>query len=77
MAEMTGFSCELPRRTGGIVGLVAALKASLSHIGFGRRGQNLRFEEWPDYLLRDIGLDRTKHDRTDPRSLPTDLLRRF
>jgi hypothetical protein len=77
MAEMTGLSCELPRRTGGIVGLVAALKASLSRIGFGRRAQNLRFEEWPDYLLRDIGLDRTKHDQTDPRSLPTDLLRRF
>jgi hypothetical protein len=33
-------------------------------------------EEWPDYLLRDIGLDSTIRDEPDPRAKPTDFLTR-
>jgi hypothetical protein len=61
MAEMVGFSRGVRRSNGVVGGIVAALKLSLARLSFGRR-QKLNFEEWPDYLLRDIGLDRTELD---------------
>jgi hypothetical protein len=75
MAEMMGVSRGIRRRNGAIGGLVAALKQSLSSITGGHRSNQLRLEEWPDYLLRDIGLDRTFRDE-DPRGHPTDWLGR-
>ena len=69
MAEMVGLSRELERRNGG---LFAALKRALSRLTWGRREARLDLKEWPDYLLRDIGMGQTARDGTDPRSLPTD-----
>jgi hypothetical protein len=65
MAEMIGFSRGFRRPNGVVGGLVAALKSGLSRLASGRRRQ-LRFEEWPDYLLRDIGLSRAEFDRSGP-----------
>jgi hypothetical protein len=75
MAEMMGVSRGIRRRHGAIGGLVAALKQGLSSLAGGHRSNQLRLEEWPDYLLRDIGLDRTIRDQ-DPRGNPTDWLGR-
>jgi len=63
MAEMIGLSRELSRRNGAVGGFVAVLKSGFARLSFGRK-QQLRFEEWPDYLLRDIGLNRAEFDRT-------------
>jgi len=76
MAEMIGLSRGVGRQNGAIGGLVAALKRSLSHLAGGDRSTNLRPEEWPDYLLRDIGLDSSIRDEADPRAKPTDWLMR-
>jgi hypothetical protein len=72
MAEMIGLSRGLRRRNGAIAGLVAALKHGLANLTGGNRSNRLRPEEWPDYLLRDIGLDSTLRDQMDPRANPTD-----
>jgi hypothetical protein len=74
MAEMVGLSRGLRRRNGVIGGLFGALKLSVSRLVLGRRSSRLELDEWPDYLLRDIGLDRTASQGTDPRALPTDWL---
>jgi hypothetical protein len=58
MAEMVGFSRNLQRRRGAIGGLLAMLRRSLFRLVPGNRAKRLRPEEWPDYLLRDVGLDR-------------------
>ena len=71
MAEMVGSSCGLSRRNSG---LFAALKLALSHLVPGSRANRLQVEEWPDYLLRDIGLNRASLDPGHPR--PTDWLGR-
>jgi uncharacterized protein YjiS (DUF1127 family) len=76
MAEMVGFSRGLQGRNGVVGGLVAVLKLGLSRLSRGRRSRHLQLDEWPDYLLRDIGLDRTEFDRADPRSRPIDWLGR-
>jgi hypothetical protein len=76
MAEMIGLSRVVGRRNGAIGGLVAALKRSLSHLTGSDRSPSLRPEEWPDYLLRDIGLDSTIRDESDPRAKSTDWLMR-
>jgi hypothetical protein len=76
MAEMVGFSRGLRRPTSAIGGLLAALKG----VWFGRlrahRAPRLRMDEWPDYLLEDIGLDRRAGEPSDPRERPTGLLLR-
>jgi hypothetical protein len=74
MAEMMEVSRGFRRRNGAIGGLVAALRQGLASLAVGRSNR-LRAEEWPDYLLRDIGLDRTIRDE-DPRGKPTDWLGR-
>jgi len=76
MAEMIGFSQGVGHRNGAIGGLVAALKRSLFRLTGGGRSTSLRPEEWPDYLLRDIGLDSRVRDEVDPRGKPTDWLMR-
>lgn len=67
MAEMVGLSRGLRRSHGAVGSLVAALKTGLSRLTRGRRSSQLRLEEWPDYLLRDIGLDRRAREDGDPR----------
>jgi hypothetical protein len=74
MAEMVGLSRGLRRSNGVIGGLVAMLKLGLTRLTGSRRSNQLRLEEWPDYLLRDIGLDRRVREDIDPRS--TDWLMR-
>lgn len=74
MAEMVGLSRGLRRSHGVIGGLVGTLKLGLTRLTGGRRSNQLRLEEWPDYLLRDIGLDRRVREDIDPRS--TDWLMR-
>jgi len=76
MAEIIGLSRGVGRQNGAIGGLVAALKRSLSRLAGGNRSSSLRPEEWPDYLLRDIGLDSTVRDAVDPRGKPIDWLMR-
>jgi hypothetical protein len=76
MAEMIGLSRGVGHHNGAIGGLVAALKRALSRLTGGGRSTSLRPEEWPDYLLRDIGLDSTIRDEVDPRGRPTDWLMR-
>jgi hypothetical protein len=71
MTEIVGLSRGLPRRNSG---LFAALKLALSRLAPGARANPLRVEEWPDYLLRDIGLDRAALDPEHPR--PTNWLGR-
>jgi hypothetical protein len=70
-----GLSRGLRRRNGAIGGLVAALKHGLATLA-GNHSNRLRPEEWPDYLLRDIGLDRSIRDEVDPRGHATDWLMR-
>ena len=70
MAEMVGLSRGLRRRNGAFGGFLAALRLGLSRLTWGRRNSRLELEEWPDYLLRDIGLDRSARQDSDPRSLP-------
>jgi uncharacterized protein YjiS (DUF1127 family) len=76
MAEMVGLSQGLRRRNGAIATLVAALKSGLSRLSGRGRASQLALEQWPDYLLRDIGLDRTVRDQGDPRATSTDWLSR-
>jgi hypothetical protein len=73
MAEMIGFSRGLERRTGATGGLFRTFRLALSRFTC-RRPTRLQFEEWPDYLLRDIGVDRASLEQADPRT--TDLMRR-
>jgi uncharacterized protein YjiS (DUF1127 family) len=70
MAEMIGLSHGLRRPTSAIGGILAALKNRWLRRLWERREPRLRMEEWPDYLLKDIGLDRTAGQSTDPRDLP-------
>ena len=74
MAEMVGLSQGLRRRNGAIGNLVAALKLGLARLSGRGSAAQLPLEEWPDYLLRDIGLDRTIRDQGDPRATSTDWL---
>jgi hypothetical protein len=74
MAEMIGSSRHLQRRNGTVGGVFGALRLVLSRLAASRRATRLQFEEWPDYLLRDIGVDRASLDPVDPRSM--DWLRR-
>jgi len=78
MAEMVGFSRALQRRGGVVGGLFAALRVALSP--FARPGvTRLHLEEWPDYLLRDVGISRASLESSDPRQTdwrPTDWLGR-
>jgi hypothetical protein len=77
MAEMVGISCTAPRRNGAIGRLVAALQRGYARLtGGGERSSQLRLEDWPDYLLRDIGLDGSIRDQADLRGKPTDFLMR-
>jgi hypothetical protein len=75
MAEMVGISCSAPRRNGAIGRLIAALQRGYARFT-GDRSSRLRVEDWPDYLLRDIGLDGRIGDQPGPRSRPTDFLMR-
>ncbi len=76
MAEMVGVSHCTERRSSATGRLMAALQRGLSHLTGGGRSSQLRLEEWPDYLLRDIGLDSTIRDQAEPRGKPTDFLMR-
>jgi hypothetical protein len=69
MAEMVGLSHDCRRRTGVIGRFVAALKLGITRLAGGNRSAELRLEEWPDYLLRDIGLGRAEVDRSNPRNI--------
>ena len=71
MSEMVGVSRDCRHRNGALSGLLAALKLGLSRLT-SRRSSQLRLEEWPDYLLRDVGLDRSIHEPADPRAAVTD-----
>ncbi len=74
MAEMVGFSRDLPRRGGWVGGLFAAMRR-LALSPFARRSATrLHLEEWPDYLLRDVGISRASLESSGPRS--TDWLGR-
>jgi len=70
MAEMVGFSRSLRRPTSAIGGFLAALKREWLRLVWERREPRLRMEEWPDYLLKDIGLNRTQGESVEPRDLP-------
>jgi hypothetical protein len=72
MAEMVPLSRRLPRPTGNISGWLMAIRRKCFQLRWERREPRLRVEEWPDYLLRDIGLRRSGSDGTDPRRLPTE-----
>jgi hypothetical protein len=72
MAEMVGTSRGLRRPTSVIGGLLAAIKLYWLRVSWERREPKLRMEDWPDHLLRDIGLGRTAGTSNDPRSLPMD-----
>jgi len=74
MAETVGLPRGYRSPIGVFGGLFAALKRGFS-LAVRGRSATLRPEEWPDYLLRDIGLDRTGHD-ADPRAAQTDWLMR-
>ena len=74
MADTIGLSRGHRRPSGVFGGIFATLKRSLRLAARGRSA-TLRLEEWPDYLLRDIGLDRTVRD-ADPRAPRTDWLLR-
>jgi len=76
MAEMIGLSRDIRRQNSALGGLVAALKRSIFRLTGSGRSASLRPEEWPDYLLRDIGLDGRVRDEVDPRGKPTDWLMR-
>lgn len=66
MAEMVGLSRGLRPRSGVVGGLLAAFRLALSP--FARRGATrLHLEEWPDYLLRDVGISRASLESPDPR----------
>ncbi|MDQ7246474.1 DUF1127 domain-containing protein [Dongia sedimenti] len=73
MAEMTDLSRGHSHRNGTVGGLFAGLRLGLSRL-FPGRATRLHLDAWPDYLLRDIGLDRASRDPADPR--PTDWLGR-
>jgi len=72
MAEMIGTSCDLRRPTKATGGWLAAIKSYWLQLSWRRREPRIRLEEWPDYLLRDIGLGRTSGADGDPRNLPID-----
>ena len=74
MAEMVGLSRGLRRSNGVVGGLVATVKLGFNRLT-GRRSTQLRLDEWPDYLLRDIGLDSTVRDQPDPRANTDYLIR--
>jgi uncharacterized protein YjiS (DUF1127 family) len=76
MAEMIGLSGTVGRRTGRIGGFIAALKGHLSRLRGGGRATRLPLDRWPDYLLRDIGLDRSVRDQDGARTTPADWLLR-
>jgi hypothetical protein len=76
MAQMIGLSRGLRRPNGALGGLLSALKRGLAGLAGSHRSNRLRPEEWPDYLLRDIGFDHTVRDAPDPRGKPTDWLMR-
>jgi|1185.fasta_scaffold1688563_2 hypothetical protein len=69
MAEMVGRSRELRRPNGVIGGFLAALKSEWRRLRWQHREPRLRVEEWSDYLLKDVGLDRKMSAPTDPRDL--------
>jgi len=76
MAEMVGLSQGLRRRNGAIANVLAGLKLGLARLSGRGSAAHLPLEEWPDYLLRDIGLDRTIRDQSDSRTTSTDWLLR-
>ena len=70
MAEIVGLSRTPRHRNGALDRLAAAIRRTWSSLTRRwRRAPRLRTEEWPDYLLRDVGLDRTARDETDPRTM--------
>jgi hypothetical protein len=69
MAEMVGSSCGVQRRNGAVAGLFGTIRQALSRLMPGGRATRLQLEQWPDYLLRDIGLDRNAFDPADPRPM--------
>ena len=73
MAEMVGLSRPLTRRAGSVFGILALIKAA-----WRKRSSPTRIytEEWPDYLLRDIGLSAAQRDDEGSRHRPMDWLAR-
>ena len=70
MAEIVELSHTPRRRNGALGRLAAAIRRTWSSLTRNwRRAPRLRPEEWPDYLLRDVGLDRTARDETDPHTM--------
>jgi hypothetical protein len=58
MAEMVGLSRTEHRRTGSVFGLIRAFWQSRS-----TANHRVRTEEWSDYMLRDVGLERDHADQ--------------
>ena len=70
MAEIAGLSHDARNRAGMFGRFLNAFKQGWSRLSRSRkRTSYLRAEDWPDYLLRDVGLDRTARDETDPRTM--------
>jgi hypothetical protein len=70
MAETAGLSRNIQHRRGVIGGVLAVLRLGRFRLVPGQHAKRLRAEEWPDYLLRDVGLDRAEldpHVRTSDR----------
>ena len=69
MAKMMDVSRGLSGRTA-LDRLLGVFKLGWSRVSPRRRAPRLRMEEWPDYLLKDVGLGRAANNRTDPRAMP-------
>ena len=65
MAEMVGHSCSLPRKQGLLTGILVRISAV-----WPKRSARIRTDEWPDYLLRDVGLSSAERDPINPRDWP-------
>ena len=61
MAEMVGLSRTAPRRNGSVFGLIRLLRAVWPKKADG--GGPIHTEEWSDYMLRDVGLQRDHGSR--------------
>jgi hypothetical protein len=70
MAEMAGVSRTIRGGGGWLSGTLAAIGAMVRRLRPVERASRLNPEEWPDYLLKDIGLPNAARGGQDPRALP-------
>jgi hypothetical protein len=69
MAEMVGLSHTAPRRNGSVFGLIGLLRAVWPKKA--DSGSQIHTEEWSDYMLRDVGLQRDQGGRPSLFDWPT------